>query len=141
MPELTRLIISHIVEDHVEEFVIGNYGGFDRLAARAAAEVKKQYPQIRLVQLQPYLPSEKKEPLPQGFDGGWYPDGMETVPPRYAIVRANRAAIDQADCLIAYVWHTASNAQSMLEYAQKRAQNHPLQITLIDRSGLSSRKL
>jgi len=129
MPELIRAITRCIVEEQVGEFIVGSYGGFDHLAAGAAAEVKKQHPHVRLVLLQPYHPTARKVPLPQGFDEGWYPDGMETVPLRLAIVRANRRAIDCADCVIAYVWQTASNARNELEYAQKRR----IPITLIQR--------
>ena len=45
---------------------------------------------------------------------------MEYVPRRLAIVRANRYMIDHVDFLIAYVWHPASNAQDLMEYAQKK---------------------
>jgi len=44
---------------------------------------------------------------------------MERVPKRLAIVRANRYMIEHSDYLIAYVWHPASNARELLEYAQK----------------------
>ena len=138
LPELIRVVTAHVAEEQVGEFIVGSYGGFDRLAARAVAAVKKQYPQIRLVQLQPYHPAVRAVLLPEGFDEGWYPEGMESVPPRLAIVRANRHAIDYADYIIAYVWHAASNARNELEYAQKRP---ALSITLIRRDGLSSRRL
>ena len=58
--------------------------------------------------------------LPPGFDNTFYPHGMEKVPRRLAIVRANRYMIDHADYLIAYVWHPGSNAKNLLEYAKKR---------------------
>ena len=138
LPELIRVITTHVTEHQVGEFIVGAYGGFDHLAARAAAEVKKRYPHIRLVLLQSYHPVVRSVPLPEAFDEGWYPDGMESVPPRLAIVRANRYAIDCADCIIAYVWQAASNARNQLEYAQKR---FALPITLIQRDGLSSRRL
>lgn len=49
----------------------------------------------------------------------YYPEGMEKVPKRYAIVRANKLMIDVSDWLIAYVCHGASNSQMLLEYAQR----------------------
>ena len=49
----------------------------------------------------------------------FYPPGMEKVPKRFAIVRANRYMVAHCDYLIAYVWHTASNARELLEYAQR----------------------
>ena len=37
-----------------------------------------------------------------------------------ALVRANRYMIDHCDYMIAYVWHAASNARELLEYARNR---------------------
>ncbi len=54
-------------------------------------------------------PFDRPIPTPPGFDGTFYPPGMETVPKRAAIVRANRYMVDHSDYLIAYAWHPASN--------------------------------
>ena len=43
---------------------------------------------------------------------------MERAPKRAAIVRANRYMADHCDFLIAYAWHTASNARELVDYAQ-----------------------
>ena len=59
-------------------------------------------------------------PAPKGFDGTFYPPGMERAPKRAAIVRANRYMADHCDFLIAYAWHTASNARELVDYAQAK---------------------
>lgn len=69
----------------------------------------------------PYHPAERPLETPYGFDGTYYPEGMETVPRRFAIVRANKHMVDNVDWLVAYVCHGASNSQRILEYAKKRA--------------------
>ena len=69
--------------------------------------------------------------LPPGFDNTFYPHGMEKVPRRLAIVRANRYMIDHADYLIAYVWHPGSNARNFLEYAQKRELHNLIKVTAL----------
>ena len=117
LPALEDAIEKHISEHGVTEFIVGHYGGFDRLAARAVISAKKCYPEVRLLMLIPYHPAEHPIETPPGFDGSFYPPGMESVPHRYAIVRANRYVIDHVDYLIAYVWHPASNARNLLEYA------------------------
>lgn len=117
---LYNLIELHITEHNIEEFVVGQYGNFDRLAAKALIEAKRKHPHIRIVVLMPYHPTEHNKPLPVGFDGSIYPEGLESVPRRYAIVRANRYMIDNSDYLIAYVTHTASNAYNLVEYAKRR---------------------
>lgn len=69
----------------------------------------------------PYHPAEHPVETPPGFDGTVYPPGMESAPRRFAIVRANRYMIDRSDYLISYVWHPASNARNLLDYARKKA--------------------
>ena len=63
----------------------------------------------------------------------FYPPGMEKVPRRYAIVRANQHMVDHIDYLIAYVWHPASNARNLLEYAQKREKWGLISVTVLGR--------
>ncbi len=101
------------------EFVVGRYGGFDALAASAVKRAKARRPDVRLVCLRPYHPAERPEKTPSGFDGSFYPPGMERVPRKLAIVRANRYMVDNSDFLIAYAWHPG-NARELVEYAQRR---------------------
>lgn len=117
---LTEAVEHHIVHCGVTEFIVGNYGGFDQMAARAVISAKASHPEISLLLLLPYHPAERPiETLP-GFDGTFYPPGMESVPRRYAIVRANRYMIDHVDYLIAYAWHPASNAKELTAYALRK---------------------
>ena len=116
---LAEAIEKHITEYGVEEFVVGGYGAFDRMTARQLAAAKERHPEINIMLLTPYHPSERKIYLPKDFEVSFYPPGMERVPKRLAIVRANRYMVEHSDYLIAYVWHPASNARELLEYAQK----------------------
>ena len=43
-PALYAAVEQHIVEYGVKEFIIGHYGGFDRLAASAVKAAKHLYP-------------------------------------------------------------------------------------------------
>lgn len=67
-----------------------------------------------------YHPYDQLILTPAGFDGTFYPPDMEQVPKRFAIVRANHWMVDHTPHLIAYVWHPASNAKELLEYAHRR---------------------
>ena len=120
LPVLEDTIEEYISKYGVSEFVVGNYGGFDHLAARAVMEAKSRHPKITLFLLIPYHPAERPIETPLGFDGIFYPPGMESVPRRYAIIRANRYMIDHTDFLIAYAWHPGSNARNMVEYARRK---------------------
>lgn len=118
--DLLAAVERHIVEFGVTEFIIGHYGGFDRLAARAVIEAKKTHPEVTLTLLLPYHPAERPMEAPEGFDGTYYPPDMERVPRRVAIVRANRYMVDHVDYLIAYAWHPGGNDRDLVDYAQNR---------------------
>ena len=130
-PALYAAVEQHIVEYGVTEFIVGHYGGFDRLSASAVKAAKQFYPDVKLVLLLPYHPAERPIPTPDGFDGTFYPPGMESVPRKVAIVRANRYVVDHVDYLIAYAWHPASNARELLEYAKRREKRDLISITSI----------
>ena len=133
-PALYATVEQHILEYGVTEFIVGHYGGFDRLAASAVKEAKRFYPEVKLTLLLPYHPAERPIPTPDGFDGTFYPPGMESVPRKIAIVRANRYVVDHVDYLIAYARHPASNARELVEYARSQKQKVPIFITMLKSS-------
>ena len=140
LPILKQTVAEHISEYGVTEFIVGGYGGFDHLAAKAVISLKQQYPQIALSLLIPYHPVERPIKTPPGFDNTYYPPGMEKVPRKLAIIRANRYMVENVDYLIAYAWHPASNARNLVEYAHNRDCKGQINITLIGRDGVLESK-
>jgi len=116
-PALLEAVERHVAEYGVNEFLVGHYGAFDHMAARAVLEVKKTHPDLSLTTLLPYHPTERNVFLPDGLDGSFYPPDMENVPRRFAIVCANQSALLQCDFLIAFVCRPG-NARKLLDYAQ-----------------------
>ena len=116
--KLEHAIEAAITEYGVTEFVVGRYGGFDLMAANCLVEAKKVHPEIRLVLLLPYHPTERRFELPQGFDGSFYPPGMETVPRRLAVVRANEYMAKHCDVLISYAVLENSNPGRIMRKAR-----------------------
>ena len=133
LPELSTEIERHIMEYAVTDFVVGQYGRFDALAAKCVKAAKKRHPEVTLTLLLPYHPYDCPTPTPPGFDSTFYPPGMETVPKRVAIVRANRYMVDHSDYLIAYAWHPASNARDLVEYALRREKQGLIKITILSK--------
>ena len=126
---LTDVVEHHITNLGVTEFFVGNYGGFDHMVAKALAAAKKRHPHIILLMVIAYHPAERSVQLPDGFDGTFYPPDMEFTPRRFAIARANRYMVNHADYLIAYVWHPASNARNLVEYARKKGKEGRITVT------------
>ena len=87
------------------------------MAARAVISAKALYPGITLLLLLSYHPAERPIETPPGFDGTFYPPGMESVLRLSAIVRANRNMLDHDDYLIAYI---RQRARSFTENAKRR---------------------
>ena len=128
---LAAAVERHIVEYGVRTFVVGHYGRFDALAARAVRDAKTRHAGVKLWLLLPYHPSERPFELPHGFDGTIYPDGMERVPRRAAIVQANRRIVAQSDFLIAYAWQPGSNAGKLAAYARAREKRGQIKVTML----------
>ena len=108
--------VEQLITQGVTEFYVGNHDSFDRMAARAVIAAKQLHPQVRLTMLLAYHPGERPVTLPPGFDGSLYPPGMENVPRRFAIPRANRWMVEHCTHLVAYVTHPASNAGKVVEW-------------------------
>lgn len=132
LPALADAVEHHITALGVTQFVVGRYGNFDALAAQTVLRAKERHPSVRLTMLLAYHPHDQPVTPPDGFDDTLYPAGMETVPRRAAIVRAGRYMVDHCTHLIAYAWHPASNARTLVEYAQARQrQGRELTLTLL----------
>ena len=119
-PRLESEIEQLITEESVRYFYVGGYGGFDGVAASAVKRAKQHHPGITLMLVLPYHPAERPIEKPPGYDGTYYPEGLEKTPRPYAIVKANKLMVDSCDWLVCYVRHGASNSRTILEYAQRR---------------------
>ena len=103
-PVLCAAVEEHIVRYGVTEFIVGRYGCFDGLAAKAVKNAKQTHPEVELTLLLPYHPAERPIPVPDGFDSTYYPPGMEWSEPcscdtmRRLWIAANQSVL-QADTL------------------------------------------
>lgn len=117
-PRLEAAVERHICKCGVAEFVVGNRGNFDRMAAQAVIAARRRHPHVRLTLLLAYHPAQRAQAIPAGFDDMLYPfDRAEH--PRTAIVKANRRMIESCGFLIAYASYVG-NARTLLEYARGR---------------------
>ena len=89
LPCLTDTAKRLVTDCGVTRFYVGGYGNFDRLSGKTVIFLKNSFPDIRLFLVIPYHPAERPVPTPQGYDGTYYPQGMESVPRKFAIVRTN----------------------------------------------------
>lgn len=114
--------VLHIEKYGVTEFWVGNYGDFGRYSASVIGELKKDFPQIRLVLVIPYLTREiieNKNSYYRHFDSIVEPDFQPTLPYKYRIIMTNRFMVDNSDYLICYIKYSWGGAAKTLDYAIK----------------------
>lgn len=115
---LLRQVISESIEKQgVKRFYVGNQGNFDAMARSLLAEFEQTH-RIRYEIVLAYLP--KKEDLHIAADHTILPDGIENVPPRFAIEYRNKWMIDHSDIVVTYVTRSVGGAAKFKEMAQKK---------------------
>lgn len=116
-PALRKTLIELIENKKVYNFYVGNHGGYDCMVKRLLMELKEMYP-IRYAVVLSCLPVQKYDT--QKTDDTILPDGIELVPPKFAINYRNKWMIEQSDYVVTYVKYTIGGAAKFKEYAIKK---------------------
>ena len=117
-PKLTSIIEKLITEDGVIDFFVGNQGQFDWMVYSVLKELKAKYPQIRYTVVLAYMPDEHIKEL-YGEDT-LFPDGLESVPKKFAISKRNDWMIRQSGVVVCYVHKITGGAAKFREKAEKK---------------------
>ncbi len=109
--EIERLV----TRNGVNTFYVGTQGTFDRLAYTALSDVRERY-DIKVYRVLAYMPK------PGDTDNAdtILPEGLESVPPRYAIVKRNEWMLNRCEFVIAYVTHISGGSYKFVKAAEKR---------------------
>ena len=108
--------VTELIQKEADEFYLGGYGGFDRMALSVVNHAKEEHPCLRSVLVLPYL---DRKTAAEEYDHTIYPP-LENVPKRFAILKRNRWMVDKADVIVAYVIHEWGGAAATLRYAESR---------------------
>lgn len=107
----------------VTQFVVGHHGNFDAMAVSAVNKAKLRHPEIdAYLLLETYTPHSNIY-LPDNFDHFYLPEGIELVPPCYAIEKANRMMLKECHYLVAYITHEGGNAAKILRSAKRQVKD------------------
>ena len=115
-PLLKKTVEKLIIEQNVQEFLVGHQGNFDKMVYRELCRTKKKYPHIDCVVVLAY-PTKKGEK--------WeletlYPFGLEGKPRTYAILLRNRWMVEQADVVVSYVTRGFGGVAQAVSLAKRR---------------------
>ena len=117
--QLDNVIRRAVTEENIDTFWCGGMGDFDHQAAEAVRRMKKEFPHLRLELALAYLPPAPDE-RHQRYDATFFPDGLETVPKRYAISRRNAWLARHCDLVICYTAFSWGGAYQAVQQAQRK---------------------
>ena len=116
--KLQFIIEQLITEEQINSFYVGHQGQFDSMVYSVLKELKGKYPQIRYTVVLAYMPDEHTKEV--YGENTLYPDGLETVPRRFAISKRNDWMIQQSDYAVCYVHKITGGAAKFREKAERK---------------------
>ena len=118
-----------LIEHHaVDMFYVGQQGAFDAIVRSVLKELVLVYPHIRYAVVLERLPPKRDAFDARDYSDTMLPEGIETVPPRYAITWRNKWMIKQSDYVVTYITHSWGGAA---QFAQKATHQKKTVINLI----------
>lgn len=113
-PKLRETLIDLINNYNVNMFYVGNQGRFDSIVRAILRDMQREYPQIRYAVVLAYMPGRPNEY--DDYSDTMFPEGIESVHPRYAISWRNNWLLKQSDYVITYITRSWGGAA---RYAQR----------------------
>ena len=110
LKETIRELIS---EKDIDTFYVGNNGAFDLHVSAILEELKNEIPNIKYNIVLAYL----NTPRASYNDNTIYPEGLESVPKRFAVYKRNLWMLKQCDYVVAYIEHPFGNAEKFVDIA------------------------
>lgn len=113
-------VLSRLIDEGVDSFLVGNQGGFDSIVLHTLRLMKEKHPHITYNVVLAYMPGVKEKWLAYEPMETLYPEGLESVHPRYAISWRNKWMIQESDVVVTYITHSWGGAAQFAELAQKK---------------------
>ena len=116
-----RSVITDLIEQNgVKLFYVGNNGEFDAMVRRVLKDLCLQYPITYHVVLA-YIPVKRLGVAAFDYSDTVLPDGIETVPKRFAIDYRNKWMTDRSDYVVTFVTGSISSGAAKFKmYAERK---------------------
>lgn len=117
---LETILVNLIEEKSVNRFLVGDKGQFDLIVHSKLKQLKRRYPQIDYAVVLAYFPKATHSETNKDYDETLLPEGIESVPPRFAISWRNKWMLRQADIVITYITHSWGGAAQFADLAKRQ---------------------
>ena len=114
---LREALVNLITNHHVDKFYVGNQGRFDAIVRGVLRELKKEYHEIDYAVVLAYMPEKQTEY--DDYSDTMFPEGIESVYPRYAISWRNNWMLRQSEYVVTYITHSWGGAVQFVTKAKK----------------------
>ncbi len=114
-PALRLTLIDLIENKNATVFYVGNHGNFDAMVRRQLDDLSKTYP-IKYYVVLAYMPGKNNEPDEHSI----LPEGIETVPHRFAINYRNKWMLNMSDIVVTYVTRKFGGAWAFKKMAERQ---------------------
>lgn len=111
------------VEQGCEVFYTGAMGRFDEMFSSAVRRLKKGYPNIKLICVKPYFPTDINENgdyLYSLYDEIIIPTVLADIHYKKVITQRNQWMIDRSNIVIGYSLRDYGGANTAIKYAKKQ---------------------
>ena len=118
-PKLREVLIELIENRSVDTFYVGNKGAFDRLVRSVLRELVREYPSIGyavVLERMPVMRNAEHEDCSDTL----LPEGIEEIPPRFAIAWRNKWMLRRSEYVVTYVTHSWGGAAQFAEMATRQ---------------------
>ncbi len=116
---LEKKLIYLIEKCNATMFYIGNHGNFDHMAKMTLKKLKYYYPHIDYTIVLAYTPNKNNIHRYDYYDT-IFPNELDNIPPKYAIIERNKWMINKSDYVITYVNHNIGGAARFKNLAEKK---------------------
>ena len=110
MPRLRSVLVELIQQRGVDQFYVGRQEDFDAMVRRVLVELAEIYPHISYAVVLERLPTQRDTWNPLPCDHTLFPEGLETVPPRFAIHHRNEWMLRHSDFVVTYITRRSASA-------------------------------
>lgn len=115
---LLRNTIEQLIElGMADSFLVGNHGAFDSIVLSVLREIKTTHPGITYNVVLAYMPGAKEKYEYIDPTETVYPEGIENVPPRFAISWRNDWMLKESQVVVCFVRHALGGAGKFMEKA------------------------
>ena len=114
--------VASAIKKGCDTFYTGAMGAFDSMFSSAVRAAKKDYPNIKLICIKPYLTAdvnEDREYYAFAYDDVLVPDELAGIHYKAAIKARNRWLVDHSNIVIGYTIRDYGGAYTAIKYAEK----------------------